>query len=115
VGQQGWLVHNAGRCPSLSISSEQFGKKIGKHAQDYGLDPSNSAHRDWLQSHIEDIAQNYDQVRQGAWNPNGGGGSDYFFFQKGDDVVISQSDGTFVTILKDGVDNQWFNSANVLE
>jgi len=115
VGEQQWLVHNAGPCPSLLITNEQIGKKIGKHAQDYGLDPSNPNHRNWLQNHIEDIGQNYEQVRQDAWNPHGGGGSDYFFFQKGRDVVVSQSDGTFVTLLKDGIDNKWFDSANILE
>ncbi|PYE18430.1 hypothetical protein DFR67_1048 [Williamsia limnetica] len=33
---------------------------------------------------------------------------------KGRDVVLAKADGEFVTILKDGVDNGWFNGARIV-
>lgn len=93
------------------IDDKQFGKKIGKHAKDYGRDPADPASRQWLLDHINDIYRNSDEVRQGPWNPDGGGANDDLFFRKGDDVIVTKNDGEFVTILKGGKDNGWFNGA----
>jgi len=101
--------------PELKIDDGQFGTKIGKHAQDYGLDPANPADRAWLRGHIEEIVDNPQEVRQGPLNPSGGGANDDFFFRRGDDVIVTKSDGTFVTILKGGVNNGWFNGASVVK
>ena len=97
--------------PDLRVDDTQFGHKIGKHAQDYGLNPSDPAAQTWLRQHIDDIAARPDEVKQGAWNPQRGGGTDYYFYRAGDDVVVAKNDGTFVTILKGGVDNGWFRGA----
>ncbi|TQN32859.1 pretoxin HINT domain-containing protein [Haloactinospora alba] len=113
------LVHNDNGAPEgcnvppqLNTSGKQFGKKIGKHAQDYGLDPSSSKDREWIKNHIEDISKNPEEVRKGNWNPEGGGASDNIFFRKGNDVVVTKNDGTFVTVLKDGTNNGWFKDAS---
>lgn len=50
-----------------------------------------------------------EQVRQGLWRD--GGTSDYLFFRQGDDVVVTKSDGSFVTILQGGAGNSWFLGA----
>jgi hypothetical protein len=97
--------------PQLSIQDAQFGVKVGKHARDYGLDPSDPAARSWVRTHIEDIHDNPDEVHRGAWHPTAGGGSAYWFYRKGTDVVVTQGDGTFVTILKDGQGNGWYSRA----
>lgn len=47
-----------------------------------------------------------------GWNPQGGGDPDNFFFRRGDDVIVTKRDGTFVTILKGGIDNGWFKGAS---
>jgi hypothetical protein len=101
--------------PELKTDDSQLGTKIGKHAKDYGLDPANPADRAWLKGHIDEIGQNPDEVRQGPWNPDGGGATDDYFFRRGDDVVVTKSDGTFVTILKGGINNGWFNGASAVK
>jgi RHS repeat-associated protein len=99
------------KVPELQTDDKQLGTKIGKHAGDFGLDPSSAADRETLETKIKDIASSPDQVRQGKYNPKAGGGSDYFFFEQGSDVVITKSDGTFVSILSDGADNTWYKNA----
>ena len=51
----------------LNIDDGQFGKKIGKHAQDYGLDPADPNVRNILRNTINDIYGNATEVRQGEW------------------------------------------------
>jgi len=48
--------------PGLRVSSKQFGHKVGKHAVDFGLDPKNADHRQWVRTRIEDIVGGYDVV-----------------------------------------------------
>lgn len=101
--------------PEIKISDAQFGKKIGKHAEDFGLDPSDPVARSTMKTKIEDITQNPTEIRQGDWNAHRhGGGNDYFFFRQGNDVVIAKPDGTFVTILKDGATNRQFQGAKTV-
>jgi hypothetical protein len=73
----------------------QFGKKAAKHMGDF----------------IRGIRNHPDEVRLGPWNPSAQGASDYVFYRKGADVVVTKSDGEFVTILKGGVDNSWYQGA----
>jgi hypothetical protein len=101
--------------PEVKVDSRQFGQKVGYHAKDYGLDKTNPADRAWIRGHIDEIGQNPDEVRQGNWNPEGGGATDDYFFRRGEDVVVTKSDGTFVTILKGGINNGWFNRASVVK
>lgn len=99
----------AEKVPGMTISDEQFGKKIGKHASDFGLDPSNPQHREQLRGRIESIAQNPDEVRRGPWR--GAGNEPHNFFRQGNDVVVAKGNGQFVTVLKDGVNNGFFKGA----
>lgn len=61
-----------------------------------------------MRKHIEDVAHNYDEIRQGEWR---GGCQDYLFYRKGPDVVLAKPDGTFVTILRGGKSNPNFLKA----
>lgn len=82
-------------------TDKQFGKKIGKHAADYGLDPGSPKDRAQMESIIDDILTNPDEKRKGDWRSQPG---DSEFFIKGEDVVVV-NDNKFVTILKGGAEN----------
>ena len=92
----------------IIMSGKQFGKKIGKHAEDYGLDASKEADRQKMKDIINNIHNNKDEIRVGSFcgQPN-----DVNFFIKGDDVVICKPSGEFVTIMKGGVNNEWVKNA----
>lgn len=87
---------------ALTVDSAQFGAKIGKHAQDYGLDPSAESTRAFFRNEINRIVNDADERRYGDWR-----GQEYpvVFHIKGDDVVVESKDGEFITILKGGVSN----------
>ena len=87
---------------ALTVDSAQFGAKIGKHAQDYGLDPSAESTREFFRNEISRIVNDADERRYGDWR-----GQKYpvVFHIKGDDVVVESKDGAFITILKGGVSN----------
>jgi hypothetical protein len=100
VDPGGKLVAKSGKSGIIQ-GDKQFGKKIGKHTKEYGLDPSDPVHRKQMQSIINDILDNRDEVVPGNWRGQPGL-SDYYI--KGSDVVIVNN-GKFVTILKGGIDN----------
>ncbi len=84
------------------IKNKQFGRKVGRHAQDYGLDPSNPEHREKMRNIILDIYNHSTEIRYGQWR--GYEGKTATFYIKGEDVVVDV-DGKFVTILKGGINN----------
>lgn len=87
---------------SIILSDRQFGHKIGKHTKEYGLDPSKPEDRDKMLSIITDIVENNDEVVKGNWRDQAGVSS---FYIKGEDVVVVNAANEFVTILKEGVNN----------
>lgn len=93
-------IHSAGK-NGIIKTDKQFGKKIGKHAQDYGLNPSDSKDREKMRAIIDNILLEPDETASGTWRGQTG---TVDFYIKDKDVVIVN--GTrFVTILKNGVDN----------
>ena len=52
---------------TLKIDLKQFGKKFGKHAYDFRLDPSLESSREKFYGYINNIFVNHDEVRQGFW------------------------------------------------
>ena len=97
----------------LTMSNKQQGKKFGKHAYDFGLDPSDKNSRDKLQGIIADIHDNFESKVTGLWRGQGILKADgknredgkVIFFIKGNDVVVCSTNDEFITILKDGVIN----------
>lgn len=81
---------------------KQFGRKIGKHAIDFGLDASNPEHREQMQSKINSIINDSDEQVMGDWRGQDG---KVMFHVKGTDVVVTDMAGHFITILKGGVNN----------
>ncbi len=92
----------------IKFKDSQFGKKAGKHAADYGLDPKSTEDRDKLKSIIRDIRENRSEVRRGQWR---GQTVEVFFHIKGEDVVITKPAGEFITIMKVGVENERVKNA----
>lgn len=85
----------------INISDKQFGKKVGKHTKEYGLNPQSSVDRQRMRHIILDIVENADEVREGNWRSQEGLCQ---FYIKGPDVVVTRGK-EFVTILKGGVEN----------
>lgn len=111
------MVYNNG----ASIDSKQFGRKIGKHAAEFGLDVKNNADRNTMSGVIQDIVTNADSTLlarwrgQGAKLPSGENAvGDVFAFRKGNDVVITNLNGEFVTVMKNCTDNKRIIKAEVL-
>ena len=98
--------------PQLSVNEKQFGKKWGKHAQDYSLDPADGSSRTQFRDRMNTIHAEPDEVRQGPWNPRSGGGDDYLFYRKGKDLLVTKADGEFVTMFPQEKPNGWFEGAN---
>lgn len=86
----------------LTIDAGQFGKKIGKHAVDFGLDASSGDHREQISGIISEIVESFDTVSKGTWR---GQQSEVLFFTKGSDVVITTQQKAFITVLKGGTEN----------
>lgn len=86
----------------VTMGNAQFGIKVGKHARDYGLDPSDPVARDFMRKKISNIISNADERCYGEWR-----GQEYpvLFHIKDNDVVVESENGEFITILKGGVSN----------
>lgn len=88
---------------NIIILEKQFGKKIGKHAIDFGFDASSEIDRKNFYELIVDIVRDCDEIRVGSWR---GQNHEVIFYIKGDDVVIVSSEtNQFISILKGGIDN----------
>ena len=83
-------------------ANKQFGKKIGKHAMDYGLDPAKPEDREKMRAEIDRICISADEIVHGDWR---GQKKPVKFYIKGDDVVVTTEDNIFITILKGGITN----------
>lgn len=92
---------------SFNVDSKQLGKKLGKHVSDFGESPANAADRQYVQSLIENIGKNPDKVVRGTFAGQGPAGTRgaVQFRIKGEDVVVTKPNGTFVTILRNGTSN----------
>ncbi|GAB2777337.1 RHS repeat-associated core domain-containing protein [Streptomyces daliensis] len=97
--------------PELFVDDAKFGKKWGKHAQDYGLDPSDANARMWYRDRINEIHRAPDEIRKGDYHPNGGGGPDHWFYVKDGDQIILRPDGTFVSLFPPDRPTGWFKNA----
>jgi filamentous hemagglutinin len=75
----------------MTINSKQLGKKLGRHVQDFGGDPSSAADRQSVVDKINDIANNPDKVVKGTFSGQGSNGTrgDVNFRIQGNDVVVT--------------------------
>jgi hypothetical protein len=103
--------------PGLVISDKKAGQKLIQHLRDdWKLDPSVKENRDWIKSYTESIHNNYDEVRTNEWRSvKDGKDGPALFYRQGDDVVVTDLEGNFVSILKDGINNKRFEGGQVLD
>ena len=104
----------SGDTACLDVPSSQFGTKWGKHAGDYGFDPSDPIGRQWYDSRINEVFLSPDEIRHGPYRVNGGGGPDYLFFKQGSDLLIMKPTGEFVTMLPYTTAHSWWETAQVI-
>ena len=102
----------------LKMSEKQFGKKVGKHAEDFGLDPSSSESRDFVRNKANEIFEKPTEIREGIFRgqgtllPNGSNAAGKVrFYIQGRDVVMTDMNNNFITIMKDGINNIYVNKA----
>lgn len=92
----------------FASTGKQFGHKVGKHASDFGLNPSSAEDRVKFLDIINDIVDNATEIRIGEWRMQEG---ECIFYIKGNDVVVHNSKDEFVTILKGGISNERIKNA----
>ena len=107
---------------------KQFGKKVGKHAADFGLDASKKEDRDKFREITSGIINNHDQLLIGKFNMQ----EDEILFHIKNNVVVSTSTGhnelskvvvlttqenefISVIVLKEGEENAWLKKARAVE
>lgn len=95
----------------IIITDKQRGKKFGKHCSDWGLDPSAASDREKLEDIIHDIVLSRDEIRIGKFN---GQANNVIFYIKGEDVVITNQNNEFVTVMKGGITDGWVKDARRL-
>lgn len=84
---------------------------MAQRARELGLNPSSAKVRRQFRSRIERIFKNADEVRSGPFRgqgPNGTVGGDNRFFRRGNDVVVTDANGNFITLLTNGINNGFF-------
>lgn len=91
----------------IIITDKQIGKKVGKHASDWGLNAGSADDRAKMTDIIRSIIEDADEIRRGAWRLQPG---DSDFYIKGEDVVVVNNK-KFVTILKGGISSARIKNA----
>ena len=103
---------------TIVFDDSQFGKKNGKHAQEWGLNPRSAQDRQAFKELSRKIVQNSDDVRLVEWDVNPKTGRrdiDVIGFASGDDVVLLKPDGRFITTMKNGaISNERFKNGRRL-
>ena len=87
---------------TVTFDDKQFGKKVGKHAADFGLSAGTPEDRAKMKQVILDIVDHADEKVGGEWR---GQEEAVLFHIRGQDVVVTRENGEFVTVLKGGVEN----------
>ena len=91
----------------LFFSDGQLGKKFGKHCRDWDLDPASDDDRLEMLRISADIIDYADEVTQGEWWAQP---SPCSFYRKGNDLVITNANDEFVTIMKGGAENKRYRA-----
>lgn len=95
----------------FASKDKQYGKKFGKHAYEFGLDPSVKSDREKLMSIVENITTNYTEKKIGNWS---GRTEEVYIYIKGSDVVVTELNGDFITVMKNAK-SSWIENARTIE
>jgi hypothetical protein len=96
--------------PGLNLAGRQG--KLTQHAPDWGIGtkgavPAGGANQ--VGKIAQAIHKRATEIRQGDW-----WGKNALFYSNGKHVVVTEADGTFITILKNAQNNQRFNAASTI-
>lgn len=92
----------------IIFTDKQVGKKAGKHMAEWGLNPSQPEDRQRFVDIANEICNNADEVRMVQWNKDEKTGKrtvEVKAYIKGDDVVLIDVDGKYITTMKNGIHN----------
>lgn len=93
----------------IIITSKQMGKKSGKHMAEWNLAPGSPDDRLQFIKITNDIYMNPDEVRSVAWNVDPVTKKrtvEVLAYIKDNDVVLVDKKGTYITTMKDGINNK---------
>lgn len=93
---------------NVIMRKKQLGKKLTKHAKDWGLSPGSSEDRSEFGRIVEGIIDSADEVSYGEWRGQPGPCS---FYRKGQDLVIVNANDEFVTVMRGGASNVRYQRA----
>ncbi|CEN36674.1 RHS repeat-associated core domain protein (fragment) [Capnocytophaga cynodegmi] len=101
--------------PGLKIAEN----KLIQHAHQWGIVEKGSSltieQVNLMKNLTNHIYKNSTIIRQGTWgNPMAGGFKDALFFSNGRHIIVTRSDGTMITILKNAMGNKHFNKATTI-
>jgi hypothetical protein len=113
VVQQGAAKGGIG--PGLKIADN----KLIQHAHQWGIAEKGAAltseQLGMMRNLTNHIYKNASTIRQGTWgNPAAGGFKDALLYSNGKHIVVTQSDGTMITILRNATGNKHFNNATTI-
>ncbi len=97
-------IHNViSETSKVVFTKKQVGKKLRKHAREWGLDPSLKEDRDKFVEICNEIIENAERVSTGEWW--GQDNSPCTFYEYDGNLVIVDSEGNFVTVMRGGATN----------
>ncbi len=98
--------------PGLKIADN----KLVQHAPQWGISQKGSSltaeQLGKMRNLANHIYKNATTIKQGIWgNPSAGGFSNALFYSNGKHLIISESNGNMITILRNAMGNKHFNNA----
>ena len=92
----------------LSISDGQFGKKFGKHGMEYVPSLKAPGATEIYREKIYEVRKFYEVRKIGEFK---GQDEEVVYYQKGEDLLLTQKNGEFVSLFKGGNENARFKNA----
>ena len=92
----------------IKMSDEQLGRKNGKHAGEWGLNPASEQDRERFIAITKTIVKEHDEARLVEWETDDKTKKrtvDVLGFGKDNDVVLLKINGEYITTMKDGAIN----------
>lgn len=102
----------------MNMTDSQIGSKVGKHAAEWGLDPASAADRDRFGAITRGIVREATERRRVEWlsDPKTHKRTvEVTAYIKGEDVVLIDDDGNYVTTMKGGTHNKRVQRGKVVE
>ncbi|MEG1515146.1 MAG: phage minor capsid protein [Clostridia bacterium] len=101
----------------MNATDSQIGKKLGRHALEWGLDPASPADRDRFRGITRGIVRGATERRRVEWLPDPKTHRRTVAvtaYIKGEDVVLIDDQGNYVTTMKGGLHNKRVQSGKVV-